>query len=72
MYNSKTQHGTTHNMPHILYTCIYIYIYIYKIIILTYLMYFVHTHLNLPIRLRCENISPPGTNSKTMYKFELS
>ena len=29
-------------------------------------------HLNLPIRRRCENISPPGTYSMTMYKFELS
>ena len=29
-------------------------------------------HLNLPIRLRCENISPPGTYSITMYKLELS
>ena len=30
------------------------------------------TYLNLPIRLRCENISPPVTNSKTIYKLELS
>ena len=29
-------------------------------------------HLNLPIRRRYENISPPGTYSMTMYKFELS
>lgn len=29
-------------------------------------------HLNLPIRLKCENISPPGTYSITMYKLELS
>ena len=25
-----------------------------------------HAHLNLPIRLRCENISPPGTYSITI------
>ena len=30
------------------------------------------TYLNLPIFLRCENISPPGTYSRTMYKLELS
>jgi len=30
------------------------------------------THLNLPILLRWENISPPPTNSSTMYRFELS
>jgi len=30
------------------------------------------THLNLPILLRWENISPPPTNSNTMYRFELS
>ena len=29
-------------------------------------------HLNLPMRLRWENISPPSTNSNTMYKLELS
>lgn len=29
-------------------------------------------YLNLPIRLKCENISPPGTYSITMYKLELS
>lgn len=41
----------------------------------------IHTHrkihtqksyLNRPILLKCENISPPVTNSNTMYKFELS
>jgi hypothetical protein len=31
-----------------------------------------NTYLNLPIRRRCENISPPVTNSNIMYKFELS
>lgn len=25
-----------------------------------------NSHLNLPIRLKCENISPPGTYSITM------
>jgi hypothetical protein len=30
------------------------------------------THLNLPIRRKWENISPPGTYSMTMYKFVLS
>ncbi len=29
-------------------------------------------HLKRPIRLRWENISPPGTNSMTMYRYELS
>ena len=33
---------------------------------------YVITYLNRPIRLKCENISPPGTNSITIYKFELS
>ena len=31
-----------------------------------------HSYLNLPIFLRWENISPPGTYSNTMYKLELS
>ena len=31
-----------------------------------------YTNLNRPILLRCENISPPGTNSNSMYKLELS
>ncbi len=31
-----------------------------------------HSDLNLPILLKCENISPPGTNSITMYRLELS
>ena len=30
------------------------------------------TNLKRPILLRCENISPPGTNSNSMYKLELS
>lgn len=30
------------------------------------------THLNLPIRRRWENISPPAMYSITMYRFELS
>lgn len=30
------------------------------------------TYLNRPILRRCENISPPGTYSRTMYKLELS
>ena len=30
------------------------------------------SYLNLPIFLRWENISPPGTYSNTMYKLELS
>jgi len=29
-------------------------------------------HLNRPILLRWENISPPPTNSNTMYRLELS
>lgn len=29
-------------------------------------------YLNLPIRRKWENISPPATYSMTMYKFELS
>ena len=31
-----------------------------------------NTNLKRPILRKCENISPPGTNSNTMYKFELS
>ena len=31
-----------------------------------------YSYLNRPILRRCENISPPVTNSNTMYKFELS
>ena len=31
-----------------------------------------NTYLNRPILRRCENISPPVTNSSTMYKLELS
>ena len=30
------------------------------------------TNLKRPILLRCENISPPGTNSNNIYKLELS
>ena len=30
------------------------------------------TYLNRPIFRKCENISPPGTYSRTMYKLELS
>jgi hypothetical protein len=30
------------------------------------------SYQNLPILLRCLNISPPGTKSITIYKFELS
>lgn len=30
------------------------------------------THLNLPILLKCENISPPGTYSITIYRLVLS
>ena len=29
-------------------------------------------YLNFPSLRRCENISPPGTNSRTMYKLVLS
>ncbi len=29
-------------------------------------------YLNLPIFLRCENISPPEMNGSTMYRLELS
>ena len=30
------------------------------------------TYLKRPIFLKCENISPPGTYSSIMYRFELS
>ena len=30
------------------------------------------TYLNRPILRKCENISPPGTYSSTMYKYVLS
>lgn len=34
--------------------------------------FLIPSYLNLPILLRCENISPPGTYSITIYKLELS
>ena len=33
--------------------------------------FFIH-YLNFPSLRRCENISPPGTNSRTIYKLLLS
>ena len=32
----------------------------------------INTYLNLPIFLRCENISPPGIYSRTIYKLLVS